>query len=481
MGTRAISRSIVGRDKEIAILEALHDSQDPQLVAIYGRRRIGKTFLIREFFRDKGIYFELTGAKDATTATQLKNFNRVYAETFGQRELQKKPRDWYDAFDLLRKRAQGKPPKQKLIIFLDELPWLASPRSKLLSALSYTWNRYLERENGVIVVVCGSAASWMIKKVVKDRAGLYGRLTRRIHMLPFTLSEMRRFLEAQRVQLSAPQLIELHMAVGGVAKYLAGLQPGHSVDQLIQARYFDRDAPLKGEFHQLFRSLFDDYVNHLKIIEALAGSRYGLSVERIVKETGLSGGGGLTDILTELKESGFITFVPQFNNRKKSGKYVLTDEFTLFYLKWVKPVEDGLDDLSGYWQRQAASQEFRIWAGYAFETFCLKNTAAIKRQLGIAGVTATVSQWHDDGAQIDLVLDRADGCINLCEIKFHRAEYTMTQKDAQAIVRKRERFLAGTKTRKALFPTLITVNGAARNAHFNQVIVNHVEAERFIE
>ncbi len=471
---------IIGRTDELKTLRALYGADDPQFLAVYGRRRIGKTFLISEFFRDKGQYFELTGIKDAPLKVQLNNFAREYADVFNSGTPITPPATWLEAFDQLRKRVQDRVPGEKMILFFDELPWLASPRSQFLAALDHTWNRYFSRTKNIIVIICGSAASWMIKKVLQDKGGLYGRLTQKIQLLPFTLAETRLFLEAQQVRLTPAQLIEFYMAVGGVATYLTQLQTGQSVQQLIQGRYFDKNAPLRGEFHKLFSSVFDKYERHLAIIEALAASHYGLSISQLLKKTGSHSGGGFSTLLIELLESGFLTFLPQLGNKKKAGKYLLTDEFTLFYLKWVRSWENQISDLEGYWQRQSNTQGFRAWAGYAFETLCVKNIAHIKQQLGIAGVTTRISQWHESQAQIDLVIDRADKCINLCEIKFYNTEFVIGAKEAAEFKRQKARFLASTGTKKALFQTLITVNGVTRNQHYIDTIDSHVHAERFV-
>ena len=472
---------IIGRTEELRTLQAVYASRDPQFLAVYGRRRIGKTFLISEFFRDKGLYFELTGIKDAPLKVQLNNFSREYAEVFTPGSPAAPPASWFDAFDQLRKRAAERSPGQKMILFFDELPWLASPRSQFLAGLDHAWNRYLSRSKDIIVIICGSAASWMIRKVIQDKGGLHGRLTQTIQLKPFTLAETRLFLEAQQVRLTAPQLIEFYMAVGGVATYLTQLRSGQSVNQLVQSRYFDKNAPLKGEFHKLFSSLFDGYQKHVAIVEALAASHYGLTINQLLQKTATRTGGGFSTLLTELLESGFLTFLPQLGNKKKAGKYLLTDEFTLFYSKWVQQWENQVSDLNGYWQRQSNTQSFRSWAGYAFETLCIKNIAAIKQQLGIGGGTTAISQWQDDQAQIDLVIDRADNCINLCEIKFYNAEYVVGAKEAAELQRKKARFLTATGTKKALFLTLITANGVARNQHYTDTIDSHVQAERFAE
>jgi uncharacterized protein len=472
--------AIIGRERELDSLRAVYTAKEPQFLAVYGRRRIGKTFLINQFFRDKGLYFELTGMKDAPLAVQLANFAREYADVFNSGGPVPPPTTWLDAFDLLRKCIQSRRSDEKMILFFDELPWLASPRSHFLAALDHTWNRYFSKAAGIIVVICGSAASWMIKKVLQDKGGLHGRLTQKIQLLPFTLAETRLFLEAQQVRLPAPQLIEFYMAVGGVANYLTQLHPGQSVYQLIQGRYFDKNAPLKGEFYKLFSSLFDHYERHVAIIEVLAGSHYGLSIEQLLEKTRSNSGGGFSTLLTELLESGFVTFLPQLGNKKKGGKYLLTDEFSLFYLKWVRDWEHQISNQDGYWPRQANTQSFRVWAGYAFETLCIKNIASIKQQLGIAGITTRISQWHETEAQIDLVIDRADNCINLCEIKFYNTEYVLGAKEAADLQRKKARFLASTGTKKALFLTLITANGVVRNQHYIDTIDSHVRAERFI-
>lgn len=270
------------------------------------------------------------------------------------------------------------------------------------------------------------------------------------------------------------------MAVGGVATYLTQLQTGRSVNQLIQGRYFDKNAPPMGEFHKLFSSLFDKYERHLAIIAALAASHHALSLDQIQEKIASYSGGGFSTLLTDLLESGFLTFLPQLSNKKKSGKYLLTNEFTLFYLQWVRSWENQLSDLEGCWQRQSNTQSFRAWAGYAFDPLCVKSILHIKHQLGIADVTTRISQWHDSHTQFDLVIDRAKNCIHLHEIKFYNAEYVVGAKEAAELLRKKARFLASTGTKKALFVTLITANGVARNQHYIDRIDSHVQAESFL-
>lgn len=472
--------TIIGRKEEIKKLQALLDSTEAELLAIYGRRRIGKTYLISEFFRDKGIYFELTGATGGKMIDQLRRFPIAFYEAFMSPDILTPPKDWTEAFLILLQKIKEIPENRKIILFLDELPWLATPRSDLLFALEHAWNRYFSRRKNLIMILCGSAASWMINKIINNRAGLYGRLTEKIQLQPFSLLETEYYLQSKNIHLDRKQIVEIYMVTGGTAKYLNHIKKGLSSSQIIQSLCFSAHGFLATEFRRLFESLFTHSKRHISVLEALAGKRQGLTLSDLTKLTSLSSGGSLSEIMNELECSGFIQFVPFYNKNKRDGHYRIIDEYSLFYLSWIKtalffqnkPISEN------YWLNLHRSPKFLNWAGYAFENICFKHIDRIIETLKISVVAKSVSYWayHPkkaekiSGAQIDLIIDRSDNCINLCEIKFLDSKLIMKREYAEKMNRKRTVFQSVTKTKKTLFNTIITSYGAIENTAYHSCI-----------
>lgn len=475
---------IIGRRKEIAILERLWRSDKAEFLAVYGRRRVGKTFLIDQFFKDKGIYFEITGSHKAGKKEQLRNFSRVLRDLFGENQSFQ---DWSDAFDCLRQKMGKIEPSKKFIFFIDELPWLASAKSGFLPALDHLWNRYLSRMPNVILIVCGSAAHWMIKKIIQDKGGLHNRLSEQIKLEPFTLEETELYLQAQKIEFDRKQLAELYMVFGGVAKYLSDLPQGKSPSQIINEYCFQRQGRLFNEFNKLYESLFDDSHKHISIIRALAKkTRGGLKHSDLLTIASLPFGGSSTAILEELEEAGFILSQTAFGKRSKERIYRLVDEYSLFYLRWIDPIKENIlrHFDPEYWNKQYGTASWNEWAGHAFENICLKHSFNIKKKLGISGITTMESHWQhispgkeDPGAEIDLVIDRADSCINLCEMKFSKDLFAIDKDYAQNLENKRNIFRQQTKTKKTLFTTLITTFGLKKNGYlsnFSEVTLDNL-------
>ncbi len=395
-----------------------------------------------------------------------------------------RPTDWFAAFQMLRKEIEKVPKNTKVILFFDELPWLSSARSMFLQALEHFWNRYLSGMPNVILIVCGSAASWMIDNIINSKGGLHGRVTKEMRLLPFTLKETEEFLQGKGIDLDRKQILELSMCLGGVAKYLSYLEKGKSVAQLIGELCFTYNAPLIAEFHKLYRSLSLHHEDHERIVAALAPVRTGLSYQEIVDKTKISAGGTLSERLEELKQSGFIAEVPLFGKSEKDYRYVLIDEYSLFYLTWSAGMtsldiqEKGPD----YWIKQRNTPAWRSWTGRAFECLCLKHVEGIKAALGLAAVQTSTSKWsyippkesNDSGCEIDLVIDRADACINLCEMKFYSDEFAIDKKYAQNLRNKKECFDRITNTKKSTFTTLVTTYGVKHNEYFLSTVDQEV-------
>jgi len=354
-----------------------------------------------------------------------------------------------------------------MIVFLDELPWMATHRSSFLKGLSFFWNSWAVNQN-IIVVICGSAASWMIKKVVHHKGGLHNRITRRIRLKPFTLLETEQFFHAKNINFERYQILHLYMAVGGVPHYLDEVEGGNSAAQNINRICFSENGLLYDEFSKLYSSLFDDAEAHVKIIRALAQKRKGLTRAGIIQTAGVSNGGGLTKILDELEHSGFISMYYPFGKKKKESLYRLTDEYSLFYIRFIEP---NRGEGKNTWQQLSQTPIYTAWAGYAFESICLKHLPQIKKALRIDAIYSTASAFfkkgNDDepGLQIDLLIDRNDHVINLCEMKFYAGELNITKSMAMEFRNKITNFKALSKTRKQVFLTLITTFGIQENKH----------------
>jgi AAA+ ATPase superfamily predicted ATPase len=468
--------ALFARQTEIQILDNLLNSAQAELIAIYGRRRIGKTFLIREFFIDKGVYFELAGIHKASLETQLKNFDITCEETFGRLPEREPVSSWFDAFTLLRKQVETISNETKVILFFDELPWLSSSKSEFMPALEHCWNRYLSRMNNVKVIVCGSAASWMIENIINNRGGLHGRLSCTIQLMPFTLQETEKYLRSRYISLSRKSIIELYMVMGGVAKYLTQVEPGFSSAQLINKLCFKKNGYLNLEFDNLYASLFDGCDKHVSIVKALASKKQGLSRNEILSQTELKSGGNTTKVLKELEASGFIARVPLMGKKQSGAFYKLTDEYTLFYLNWILPhVSSNIQNIQDdCWLKLRFGRRWSAWSGYAFEDICLKHIDKIKEILGISGIATITSSWHNEFAQIDGVIDRADNCINLLEFKYYEDEFVIDHAYRKILENKKQQFIKATKTKKAVFLTLVTTYGVKENAHYLECVQNQI-------
>ena len=481
--------SIIGREEETGILRGLMESDRPELLALYGRRRVGKTFLIIEFFEDKGILLEVVGAVDAAPDLQLARYAVELANKFANIPKDTAFDTWDQALQALVEavdRVLESRGDERITLFFDEAPWLDARGSGFLSALGYVWNKHFckSRYQNLVVVVCGSAASWIIDKVVDSKGGLHNRVTETMRLAPFDLAETRRYLVSRGVLLEPMHVLEVYMALGGVAAYLSNVRPGLSSAQIINQLCFSGGRNLTEEFGRLFSSLFSKHHNHVKIVRALASAPRGLTRERILKKTGLSNGGETTRFLRELEESGFIALIPSYRQKKRGRLYRLVDEYSLFYLKWIEPAQtDNLGSIDEhYWLRQCQRSSWLAWAGYAFEGICLKNVDRIKQALGISGVQTTQSSWsfsaakdeEGPGAQIDLVIDRADRTINLCELKFVRHELEISASYRRALERKKEVFRQRTGTRSLLLTTLITSYGAKKGKNYRGIVDNQL-------
>jgi hypothetical protein len=419
--------------------------------------------------------------------TQLKNFAQSLAKSSGTNITPAPPESWLDAFHQLENYLESpiiKRRKSKQVIFLDELPWLNSPRSEFLSSLENFWNSYASQKKNLILVVCGSAASWMIQKIVKAKGGLHNRLTRQIRLLPFTLKETEDFFKLKKIKFTRFQIIQLYMAFGGVPFYLDQAEKSMSAVQVIDEACFTKDGNLRNEFSKLYTSLFDKSNFHERIVELLAGKRKGIKRNEILKSVGLKTGGTATKIINELEESGFIEAYVPFGKTINDQLFRLSDEFTKFHFDWIKPLGKKNPGKS-YWQKLQNKPTVNTWAGFTFESLCLKHIPQIKNALGITMVETTESVWRyqpkkndqEKGFQIDLIIDRKDATINLCEIKFSVNEFTVDAEIAKDLRTRRELFKSLTGTKKSVLNTLITTFGLKKNEYALEQVDSEISVD----
>ncbi|MBU0764837.1 MAG: ATP-binding protein [Bacteroidetes bacterium] len=470
---------LIGREDEIKILNSLLQSDKSEFVAVFGRRRVGKTFLVREVFKDKFTFY-ITGLANSTLERQLLNFHTSLHDYGKPARDIPVLKNWFSAFRELISFLERSRSKKK-IVFIDELPWLDTPKSGFLSALEHFWNSWASARSDILLIVCGSAISWMLNKLINNKGGLHNRVTYKLKVVPFTLKECEAFFKSRNVHLNRYQIIELYMAMGGIPYYLDAIRPGISVVQNIDSLFFSKNGLLRDEFFNLYASLFKHPENHVAVVTALSKKAKGLTREEIIHYANLTNGGGITKVLEELESSGFIMKYTPFKKRNKQSLFQLVDFYTLFYFKFICNQKTG----KNYWQNSIDSPRHRAWSGYAFEQVCLMHMEQIKKELGISGVHTEESSWRssggENGTQIDLLIDRADQVINICEIKFSVGEFVIDKKYAQTLRNRISTFKTETGTRKSVFLTMITTYGTKTNTYALELINNNLTMNSLFE
>jgi AAA+ ATPase superfamily predicted ATPase len=473
---------IIGRTAEKEILNKALASNEAEMISVIGRRRVGKTYLVRTVYENK-IAFEISGLQDATGEEQLRNFANQLRKFSGSKITIPAPKDWLDAFFMLIDFLEQTDLETKPVIFLDEVPWLSTHKSGFLKGLSYFWNSWAVQQN-VVVVICGSAASWMIQKILRDKGGLHNRVTRRIRLHTFSLAETEAFLLHRGIRFERYQLLQLYMTMGGIPHYLKEIEGGKSATQNIDKICFGESGLLRDEFSSLYPALFKQAEYHTTIIRTLAAKPNGLNRSDLIKYSKITDSGRITKVLTELSESGFITAYNAFGKKKKGKLYRLTDEYSIFYLRFIEP---NLAETQGIWSNLSQGQTYKIWCGYAFENVCLKHITQIKKALGISGIytrSASFFKKGDEtnaGVQIDLLIDRNDRTINLVEIKFYDGLFTVSKDYAQKLRQKIQIFKETTQTKKQVFLTMITALGLKSNINSVGLVDNDFDNEILFE
>lgn len=473
------TNALIGRDQEIRQLNNCYNSGDAEFIILYGRRRVGKTFLIRKHFESK-FDFVLTGIHDGSKSVQLGNFANALEEYSGV--TQSEPKSWFDAFNQL-KRYLSSLKKKRILVFIDEMPWLDTKKSDFLAAFEQFWNGWGASQSKLMLIVCGSATTWITDKIFANKGGLFNRATKRIYLKQFTLNETERYLKSRKIRWNRKTIAECYMIMGGIPFYLRQLSPDLTFSENIDVIFFKQRGALWDEYDHLYASLFNSPEPYIQIVEALSKKRKGLTRSEIAKNAKMTDSGTLTKILKNLCGSDFIQAYTYFGNNKKNTLYRLTDFYTLFYNRFIKE-HYGKDQ--SYWTRTLTSPSHNTWAGLAFENLCLQHISQIKERLGISGILSESSSWFlktengERGAQIDLVIDRSDNVINLCEMKFANDDYEIDSDYEKDLRHKISAFQKYTKTRKALYLTMVTTYGVKHNIYSNialsQVTLEHLFA-----
>ena len=482
--------NLIGRHEEKIVLDDLFNSNRPEFLAIYGRRRIGKTFLIKQTFAELDChFFKVTGIQKGKMNVQINRFTKEIGNVFYQGAEIKEGKNWVDTLDALSTAIEKTVPRdKKVVLFFDEFPWMATHKSGLLQALEHRWNHAWSNDQRIKLIICGSSASWIIKKIINNKDGLHNRITRQIHLMPFNLSDTASLLMNQKINLNHKQIAELYMTTGGVPYYLLPAEKNQSATQIIDKLAFQQNSLLFNEFNNLFSSLFEHSENYIELLRMIAKTHTGIGQEEIISQSEkISRGGRTVERLKELEDTGFIiSFMPHLH--KTRGRYYrLIDEYTLFYLDWIEPIKNTLQKRSlesGYWLEKHNSPTWHNWAGYAFESICYKHLNQIRKKLNI-NPSAVANGWRyvptskskEDGAQIDLLFDRDDDSITICEIKYTTEPFAITKDYAKNINNKISVFKERTRTRKQIFFVMISANGIKDTIYSDELVQGVVTLE----
>ena len=460
---------IIGRKEEQRELLRLMASEQPEFIMVYGRRRVGKTYLVRETFKDNLVFY-MTGLNNVELSDQLVNFRAALATASGNVDIPA-PQTWFDAFEQLRTFLQQNNAAKK-VVFLDEVPWMDTKGSKFIPALEHFWNSYASTDPAIKLVVCGSAASWMVKKIVENHGGLHNRLTYKLKLNPFNVGEVKEFLESKNIYWDYQMVTECYMVLGGIPYYLNLLTPSLSLAQNIDKLFFSESALLEGEFRSLYSSLFLHSEEYISIIKVLAEKKIGFTRDEIIAALSVSDGGGVTRKLTELEQCGFI------RKYKALGRvpylYQLADFFSLFYFTFL---EKGDNYDSETWMHLQNTSTHKTWCGLGFERFCIANAEKIKNILGISGIATKTYSVYSSEAQIDMVIERGDRVVNLFEMKYTALPYSLDKKDAESMENKMLLLQSKLKKKQNIANVLVTTSPIKQNAYSARWVQRNITLE----
>lgn len=469
-----MAQKIIGRDKEQQELLDLYHSGRPEFIVVQGRRRVGKTYLVRELF-DGQMAFYHTGLSSAEVASETDGLLRMQLASFYSSLVRygyqgAAPGTWLEAFDKLRDLLESRSDEERLVVFIDELPWMDTPRSFFISAFEHFWNGWGAGRCNLMLIVCGSATSWINDKIINNKGGLYNRITAELILMPFSLAECEQLYRYLGVSMDRYDQLQAYMITGGIPYYLVMMDKKLSLAQNIDHLFFTKNAKLKDEFTRLFHSLFTNPDDYLTVVKLLGKRRIGYTRKEIAEATSIAYGGGLTTLLKALEASGFIEAYTPYKGTSRDVKYRLIDPFCLFYTHFL---DTNKSSDPRFWQNNLRQPALTAWRGFAFENVCSLHTEQIKQALGISGVYTECSSWRSkrsaQGAQIDLVIDRADHVINLCEMKFTADDFCIDKACDADLRHKLTAFIEETNCRSSVHLTLVTTYSLVRNEYSSRV------------
>ena len=461
--------TIVGRKDEISDLNHYMKSGKAEFVALYGRRRVGKTYLITNFFKNS-FAFDTTGIIDGSRSDEFEAFYTSLKNYGYQGEC---PKRWMEAFSILRSMLESQTGRGRTVVFIDELPCFDTPRSGFVKALDFFWNSWASRQNNFFLIVCGSATSWMVKNLVDSHGGLHNRITHEMHLRALSLKETEMYLKSMRIDWDRMSILRTYMVLGGIPYYLNLLRPDESPLQNIDRLFFGSQAELKGEYNRLYKSLFKSPDRYMAVVKALAKNKKGLTRKEIVELAELKENGHLSDILDDLVNCDFIRYYNVAGKESNGGYYQLTDYYTHFYLDYAaKRIKD-----TQYWSHMLNTPIQNTWYGLAFERLCLDHVWQILHTIGIDRIQTDYYSWRSKAttpkSQIDLIIDRADGIVTLCEMKYSAGIYQMTAEESARITTRLQNYITETSTKKGVQTALVTTFGlkAGKNANVVQNVI----------
>lgn len=460
-----MEQALIARKSECEQIRRCLSSGRSEFVIVCGRRRIGKTFLVDSYFR--GLYdFTFVGSHKATTQVQLRRFAKALREHSNK---EYKPfSDWYDAFNALEDYISSLPEGRKKVLFIDEMPWIDTRRSIFANALEDFWNGWANRRSDILLIASGSATSWMADNLISNQGGLHNRITQRIFLRPFTLGETEEYVRSHGGEWTRYDIVRCYMFTGGVPYYLSLLDFSRSVSQNIDALCFDENGALRREYDELYNALFTNAESYIKVVELLYHNKAGMERKEIARATRMNGV-HINTILRNLVTCDFLS-CRQLFGKQNAMVYRLKDFYTLFYLKFIAG-NNNLD--RQWWTHHIADPGVRAWEGLTFEIVCMEHHEQVKRALGISGMATAVSTWRSDGdeennlpgSQVDMIIDRTDRIIHLCEVKFSEGVYNITAEYERRLRQRQALFILKTKTKKTVVHTFITTYGIGHGKH----------------
>ena len=472
-----------GREKERNVLELAYKSKKPEFIALFGRRRVGKTYLVRNVFMQKkdAVFFYVTGTKDGNITHQIQNFTEEIGTAFIRSGVRLETKaNWRDTFRILTDHIEASP-KKKIVLFFDEFPWMVTKKSGLLQTLEYYWNHHWSRDPRIKLIICGSSSGWILKNIVNNIGGLYNRVTQRIHLEPLNLHQTKGYLARRNIRLSNKQITHFYMVLGGIPHYLDQIRAGISAMQAIEELAFKKNSFLITEFKNLYATLFGVANGHIELARIIAQHHYGIGQEELANASAnITSGGALSKRLEDLVEAGFIERFKPFQHRRRGVSYKMIDEYSLFYFRWLEPIKDTLLEKGmrkGYWEAIQKSPAWQSWAGYAFESICYRHISQISLALKLSP-TAVPYTWKyvsikgskEDGAQIDLLFDRDDDAITIIEDKFTEKPFIIEKSYAERLKRKIDVFKEKTNTAKQIFLAFVSASGLKKTIYSEEMV-----------